>query len=42
MEKSQYKYNEKYNFYTFVPKKTFLNINNCREYDIFRAEKVHH
>ncbi len=39
MEKSQYKYNQKYNFYTFIPKKTFLDINNCYGYDIFRAEK---
>lgn len=39
MEKSQYKYNQKYDFYTFVPKKTYINTGNCLEYDIFRADK---
>ena len=39
MEKSQYKYNEKYNMYTFIPKKTYLNRGNCDGYDIFRADK---
>lgn len=39
MEKSQYIYNEKYNLYTFIPKKTYLNRANCDGYDIFRADK---
>ena len=39
MEKSLYKYNEKYDLYTFIPKKTYLNMDNCESYDIFRADK---
>ena len=39
MEKSQYKYNQKYDFYTFIPKKTYINNENCSEYDVFRADK---
>ena len=37
MEKSKYKYNEKYNFYTFIPKETYLNKSECNKYDIFRC-----
>lgn len=39
MNKSEYKYNEKYNMYTFVPSKTYLNYRNCEGYDIFRCSK---
>ena len=39
MEKSQYKYNEKYDFYTFIPNKTFMNYEVCSDYDIFRCSK---
>jgi len=39
MEKSKYKYNEKYDFYTFIPKETYLNKSVCQEYDIFRCSK---
>lgn len=39
MEKSKYKYNEKYDFYTFIPKETYLNKSICSEYDIFRCSK---
>ena len=39
MEKSKYKYNEKYDYYTFMPKETFLNQSICSEYDIFRCSK---
>ncbi len=39
MERSQYRYNEKYNLYTFIPKHTYLNVAICSCYDIFRCEK---
>lgn len=39
MEKSQYKYNQKYDLYTFIPKKTYLNKDNCKGHDLFRADK---
>lgn len=39
MEKSKYKYNEKYNYYTFVPRETYLNKSICSKYDIFRCLK---
>lgn len=39
MKKSKYKYNEKYDFYTFVPKETFLDQSICSDYDIFRCSK---
>lgn len=39
MEKSKYKYNAKYDFYTFIPKETYLNQRVCLEYDIFRCSK---
>ena len=39
MEKSKYKYNEKYDFYTFFPKDTYLNKSICQGYDIFRCSK---
>lgn len=39
MEKSKYKYNEKYDFYTFIPKETYLNKSVCMEHDIFRCSK---
>lgn len=39
MEKSKYKYNEKYDFYTFMPKETYLKNSVCSEYDIFRCSK---
>lgn len=39
MEKSKYKYNKKYNLYTFFPRETYLNKNVCLEHDIFRCSK---
>lgn len=39
MNKSKYKYNEKYDFYTFFPKDTYLDKNICSKYDIFRCSK---
>ena len=39
MEKSKYKYNEKYDFYTFMPMETFLDKSICSDYDIFRCSK---
>ena len=39
MEKSKYKYNEKYDMYTFIPKNIILNRENCEGYDIFRCNK---
>lgn len=39
MERSKYKYNAKYDFYTFIPKDTYLNQSVCSEYDIFRCSK---
>lgn len=39
MEKSKYIYNEKYDFYTFIPKETYLNKNICMGYDIFRCSR---
>lgn len=39
MEKSKYKYNEKYDFYTFMPKETYLNKSVCSGYNIFRCSK---
>lgn len=39
MEKSKYKYNKKYDFYTFIPRETYLDKNVCMGYDIFRCSK---
>lgn len=39
MEKSKYSYNEEYNFYTFIPKETYMNESVCSKYDIFRCSK---
>lgn len=39
LEKSKYVYNEKYDFYTFIPRETYLNKDICSEYDIFRCSK---
>ncbi len=39
MEKSKYRYNEKYDFYTFIPKETYLNRSICMGYDIFRCTR---
>lgn len=39
MEKSKYRYNEKYNLYSFLPKDTYLNKSVCIKYDIFRCSK---
>ncbi len=39
MDRSKYKYNEKYNFYTFIPMKTYLSKDICSKYDIFRCSK---
>lgn len=39
MDKSKYKYVEKYDCYIFIPKYTFLNRKICSNYDIFRCIK---
>jgi len=39
MEKSEYRYNEEYNFYVFLPHATYLDKNACEKYDVFRCEK---
>ena len=39
MEKSKYKYDEKYNYYTFLPKDTYINESICSKYDIFRCSR---
>lgn len=39
MEKSKYRFNEKYNFYTFYFGETYLNKSICCKYDIFRCSK---
>lgn len=39
MDKSKYMYNEKYDFYSFIPKETYLNKSICAGYDIFRCSK---
>lgn len=39
MSKTSYKYNEKYNCYSFNPKQIFLDTQVCENYDIFRCKK---
>ncbi|MDZ5610635.1 hypothetical protein U2I54_27475 [Bacillus pseudomycoides] len=39
LEKSKYKYNEKYSVYTFLPHETYLDEKVCSNYDIFRCKK---
>lgn len=39
MIKSKYSYNEEHNFYTFIPKETYINESVCSKYDIFRCSK---
>lgn len=39
MDRSKYKYNPKYDFYTFLPDETYLNEEKCSKYDIFRCSK---
>jgi len=39
LEKSTYTYNEKYDLYSFLPHTTYLDVNVCQNYDIFRATK---
>lgn len=39
MEKSNYKYNEKYDIYTFIPNGIVMNKDICENYDIFRCNK---
>lgn len=39
MNRSKYKYNDKYNFYTFIPMETYLNKDICSKYDVFRCSK---
>jgi len=39
LNKSIYKYNEKYDYYTFLPHETYLNSKVCEQYDIFRCLK---
>ena len=40
MERSKYKYNAKYDFYTFILKETYLNQSICLEYDILDVPKA--
>ena len=39
LEKSEYKYNEEYDFYSFIPVTTYFDEEECDKYDIFRASK---
>lgn len=39
LDKSKYKYNEKYDYYTFLPHETYLDKTVCGQYDIFRCTK---
>ena len=39
MKKSTYSYDQKYDMYIFIPKKTFFNQELCSQYDIFRCTK---
>ena len=39
LDKSKYKYNEKYDCYTFLPHETYLDKTVCGQYDIFRCTK---
>lgn len=39
MDKTSYKYNEKYDSYSFNPKQIYLNTQVCEKYDIFRCKK---
>ena len=39
LKKSEYRYNEKYDFYTFIPDRIYLNKKNYSSFDIFRCEK---
>ncbi len=39
LRKSDYDYLGKYDYYTFLPGKTFLNYEVCNGYDIFRCTK---
>ncbi len=39
LNKSQYVFNEKYNYYTFIPMKTFFDEQACSGYDIFREKR---
>lgn len=39
MSKTSFRYNEKYNSYSFTPNKIFLNVDICQNHDIFRCEK---
>lgn len=39
LERSEYFYDEEYDFYTFLPGKTYLNEDVCSGYDIFRCSK---
>lgn len=39
MEKSKYEYNEKYDFYNFLPHDIVMNQEVCCKYDFFRCKK---
>ena len=39
LDKSEYKYNEKYDHYNFLPHTTYLKKEICGQYDIFRCKK---
>ncbi|MEF9920500.1 MAG: hypothetical protein RR741_05220 [Erysipelotrichaceae bacterium] len=40
MKKSEYEYDEEYNFYSFLPPKTYFLEEKCKEYDIFKCTKM--
>lgn len=39
MDKSEYKYNEEYDSYSFLPHATYLKKDVCNQYDIFRCKR---
>lgn len=39
MKKSKYRYNKEHDFYTFIPKETYIDELVCSKYDIFRCIK---
>ena len=39
LDKSEYKHMEKYDFYTFLPHATYLDLKVVKNYDIFRSSK---
>ena len=37
MKKSKYTYDEKYNYYSFLPHLTYMNDKVCKNHDVFRC-----